>query len=98
MVGIQGHVRIGEKYFQCKAPLARVVQCLDVRIAGGESLTLQLLIDPVEKYFHERLAVREAIQLFLLTDKVAVTNGVFDGVKRFDLLARLPSPSGIIPE
>ncbi len=56
MIGIDRHIRVGEKYLQAHTPFAHIVERFDEWIARREPLALKLPIDPVEEYLDLRFA------------------------------------------
>jgi hypothetical protein len=61
MIGIDRYIGIGEEYFETEAPFAYIVECFDERTARREPLSLELPIDPLEKYFDKWFAVGQSI-------------------------------------
>ena len=94
MIGVEGHVRIGEKNRQPRAALAHVIERLNIGIARREALTLQLPIDPVEELFDAGFAVRQAMQLLGFALEWVFADILFNGIQGFDLLDGFASPGG----
>lgn len=61
MVGIDRHVRVGQLDLQPQSSFARIGQGPGQRMARQQPLRLELLIDPGEEPFDDRLGMHQAI-------------------------------------
>ena len=95
MVGVDRHIRIGEKNLEPNASFARVVQGFDKRVRRRKILTLKLPIDPLEEQLHERFNMGQSVELFRLADELAIADLIFNGVHSLDLLQGLGGARGL---
>jgi len=88
MVRVHRHVGVTEEDLETRTPLAHIGQRLGQRIARQQPLLLELAIDPVEERVHQRLAVGQPVQPFVLALETALADLAFDVVELADLAQR----------
>jgi hypothetical protein len=84
MVGAHPHIRVGEKDFQPRPPLAYIIERPGKGRGGTQAVLLEAPIHLGEEGLHVRLAVREAMKCLGFAGEFESADVVLDCVERAD--------------
>ncbi len=82
MIGIERHIRVCQKYFQPKSPLARILERLREPPCRREPLPIKLPRDPVKERLDVWLAVSQPMRALVLAGELVLSDVLFDLIKR----------------